>query len=194
MNSFWMPHIKKQMLKAFIIVVFVCFCSLLLPFNKSEATQTEMVSIEVASEADMDILKRLNIDLTHRHKPEFLRFGFSITAAISTRDKAKLRKAGIPWVKIASTRDGDTAEDSYVVYRSFDDSHGGIRVQLEQFADSYPDIVTLREIGKSIQGRPILALRITGNPDRAGCLKQKPAVLFLATHHAREWAACEMAM
>jgi len=194
MNTFLMPHIKKQMRKAFIIAVPVWFCSLLLPVNTIEAAQIEMVSIEVASEADMDILKRLNIDIIRRHKPEFLRFGFSITAAIAARDKAELRKAGIPWVHIESTSDGDTAEDSYVVYRSFDDPHGGIRVQLEQFADTYPDIVTLHEIGKSIQGRPIIALRITGNPDTVVFFKQKPAVLFLATHHAREWAACEMAM
>lgn len=194
MNSFFIPQLIQEILRVSITVVFLCLCGLPLSLTKSEATQIEMVSLEVTSEEVLDRVMALNLDIIPIHKSHLLQPDYTITAAVSARDKEKLVHAGIPWVKITDTRAGDATEDSYVVYRSFDDPYEGIRIQLEQVADTYPDIVTLHEIGISVQGRPIIALRITGNPDRRGFLKQKPGVLFLATHHAREWVACEMAM
>ena len=85
MNSFWMSQMKKEFLKTSVATAFVCFCSFLPPFNKIEAAQNEMVSIQVASEADIDILKRLNIDIINIHKPKFLRSAFPITAALSCK-------------------------------------------------------------------------------------------------------------
>ncbi len=58
--------------------------------------------------------------------------------------------------------------------------------ELRQLAEARPDIVELKEIGRSIEGRPILALRIG---DRRGGV---PKVLFMGCHHAREWIAVEV--
>jgi len=55
--------------------------------------------------------------------------------------------------------------------------------KLEAWATDYPDIVELIDIGDSIEGRDIWALRISGPG------VNKPAVLFNATQHAREWIA-----
>jgi carboxypeptidase T len=58
--------------------------------------------------------------------------------------------------------------------------------ELRQLAEARPDIAELIEIGRSIEGRPILALRIG---DRRGGV---PKVLFMGCHHAREWIAVEV--
>jgi carboxypeptidase T len=58
--------------------------------------------------------------------------------------------------------------------------------ELRQLAEARPDIVELKEIGRSIEGRPILALRIG---DRRGGV---PRILFMGCHHAREWIAVEV--
>ena len=61
-----------------------------------------------------------------------------------------------------------------------------IEQDLRALADSKPEIVELKEIGRSIENRPIWALRIgerTGN---------KRKVLFMGCHHAREWIAVEV--
>jgi hypothetical protein len=50
--------------------------------------------------------------------------------------------------------------------------------------------VTLDTIGTSWEGRPILAVKV-GPPDDA---PERPNVLYIGTHHAREWIAAEMAM
>lgn len=50
--------------------------------------------------------------------------------------------------------------------------------------------VTLDTIGTSWEGRPILAVKV-GDPDDA---PGRPNVLYIGTHHAREWIAAEMAV
>ena len=65
-------------------------------------------------------------------------------------------------------------------------SAAALEQELQQLADARPDIAQLIEIGRSIEGRPILALRIG---DRHG---EVPKVLFMGCHHAREWVAVEV--
>jgi len=57
---------------------------------------------------------------------------------------------------------------------------------MRQLANSQPHIVELQEVGRSVENRPIWALRIgerTGNTHK---------VLFMGCHHAREWVAVEV--
>src|SRR5262245_25998468 len=57
---------------------------------------------------------------------------------------------------------------------------------LRRLAGSQPDIAELREIGRSLEGRPIWALRLG---ERRGSTRK---VLFMGCHHAREWIAVEV--
>jgi carboxypeptidase T len=57
---------------------------------------------------------------------------------------------------------------------------------LRQLAESHPEIAELREIGRSVENRPIWALRIG---DRKG---SQDKLLFMGCHHAREWIAVEV--
>jgi carboxypeptidase T len=57
---------------------------------------------------------------------------------------------------------------------------------LRQLAASQPEIAELREIGRSLEDRPIWALQIG---ERRGSSRK---LLFLGCHHAREWIAVEV--
>ena len=61
-----------------------------------------------------------------------------------------------------------------------------------RLARDNPDVAKLVEIGKSLLGKPILAIKITDDarnvPDGT-----RPAVLYGAVNHAREWIAAEVA-
>jgi carboxypeptidase T len=57
---------------------------------------------------------------------------------------------------------------------------------LRQLAESQPEITELREIGRSLEDRPIWALRI--GERRASEHK----LLFMGCHHAREWVSVEV--
>ena len=65
-------------------------------------------------------------------------------------------------------------------------SAASLEEELRQLAEARPDIAELEDIGRSIDGRPILALRIG---DRRGGV---PKLLFMGCHHAREWIAVEV--
>jgi carboxypeptidase T len=65
-------------------------------------------------------------------------------------------------------------------------SAASLEQELRELAEARPDIAELRQIGTSVERRPILALRIG---DRRGGV---PKVLFMGCHHAREWIAVEV--
>ena len=58
---------------------------------------------------------------------------------------------------------------------------------LRRLADDNPDVVELREIGRSVENRPLWALRIG---ERRGSADK---VAVLGCHHAREWISVEVA-
>ncbi len=57
---------------------------------------------------------------------------------------------------------------------------------LRELAERYPEIAELHEIGRSIEGRPLWALRIG---ERRGSDRK---VAFFGCHHAREWISVEV--
>ncbi len=81
------------------------------------------------------------------------------------------------------------AADTFHVYQSFDKPLTGTRATLEAWAGANPAI-QLDSIGASVEGRPILAVKI----GPAGDDPARPNVLFMATHHAREWVSTAVAM
>src|SRR5439155_23644927 len=81
------------------------------------------------------------------------------------------------------------AADTYHVFRSFEKPLTGIRAQLTAWAAA-DTLIHVDSIGASIEGRPILAVKIGAAADAP----TRPNVLFMGTHHAREWVSTEMAM
>ena len=75
------------------------------------------------------------------------------------------------------------------VYRDYDDPIRGIRAFVDSLAKNNSR-VSVDTLGKSFEGRPMLAVKIGPKGDSPS----RPNVLFMATYHAREWAATEMAM
>ena len=57
---------------------------------------------------------------------------------------------------------------------------------LRRLAEEHPEIAELHEIGRSVEGRPLWALRIG---ERRGSARK---VAFLGCHHAREWISVEV--
>src|SRR6185436_4014551 len=147
-------------------------------------------------------LKRLGFDLTEGQRKK----GVEIVA--TKAQVRKLRSAGVR-TKLIRTKRGRTAlragaaqaAGGYVVWRPFartdvdvSGSAGNpttnIKTQMENLARRYPNITKLETIGHSVRGLPIYAMKVTKNADhrRDG---SRPAVLYSAVQHAREWLAGE---
>ena len=108
---------------------------------------------------------------------------------VLTRDqRAKLADQGID-TKLTRVKGGQTlqqfaaaqAEDGFEVWRSWDEP-GGFSDQMYQAAEENPDVAKLVKIGTTVQGREMLAVKLTENANRQRDGK-RPAVLYSSTQH-----------
>jgi Zinc carboxypeptidase len=118
-------------------------------------------------------------------------------AVLTARQAAKLRKQGLT-VRLLRNAKGQTvtqqaraqALNGFTVWRSFDEP-GGMRDQLYAIAARNPQLAKLVVLGKSHQGREIIAVKLTQGaltkPDGS-----RPAVLYSSLQHAREWISGEV--
>ncbi len=114
--------------------------------------------------------------------------------------KAEVAKLGAQGVDVQPRRDaqGHTqaqraaaqAAGGFNVWRSYDAS-GGIRDELYSIARRNSQIVKLEVIGQTLQGREIIALKVTKNAKTVAD-GARPDVLYMSTIHAREWISTEV--
>ena len=90
----------------------------------------------------------------------------------------------------ASRRMSQKSTSGYNVFRSYSEP-GGIRDEFIQLARQYPRLTKLVTIGRTVQGKDIVAMKVTRDartlPDG-----RRPAVLYSSAQHAREWITPEM--
>jgi len=187
--------------------------SLFLPEFALAKNQLDMAFIEVDSFETVKQLSSMNLDIANVRdlkvkKGRKLRF----EVVLSEKDKAKLAKADIKWSAVvaskAQARRFPIAPTS--VFHSFDEPVLGVKDTLYAMAEKYPNLISLYSIGESVQGRPLMIAKLGRKYwweslfDRGPVLKEhprhshhfghKPEVLYVATHHAREWVAPQMAL
>lgn len=68
---------------------------------------------------------------------------------------------------------------------------GGLQEEILRTAQSHQALTKVVSIGKTVQGKDILALKVTKNA-RKSKDGDKPSVLYMSNQHAREWITPEM--
>jgi Zinc carboxypeptidase len=122
---------------------------------------------------------------------------FDVQLILNDDQRAKLESAGID-MKLARVKGGKTvkqfaiaqAESGFNVWRSWDEP-GGIRDEMYAVARNNPQLAKLVRLGTTLQGREILALKLTQGA-RGQADGRRPAVLYSSTQHAREWISTEV--
>ena len=102
------------------------------------------------------------------------------------RDGVKLRLERVRGRSAAQR----SALQQETVFRPYSGA-GNIREELLQLADDHPRIAEAVTIGRSVQGKPITAVRVSKDVARLKDRK-RPAVVYQAAQHAREWITPEM--
>src|SRR5215211_7581472 len=123
--------------------------------------------------------------------------GVRVDLVLTEADVAKLAAQGVD-AKPRRDKQGRTqreraaaqAAGGYDVWRSFDEKDG-IRDELYSIARRNPQIVKLEVVGHSIQGREIIALKVTKDAKTIAD-GTRPDVLYMSTVHAREWISTEV--
>src|SRR3954454_4427796 len=120
-----------------------------------------------------------------------------VQVVLTGGEVAKLERKGLDFTPLAldqptkkSKALGNSPNQFFNVYRSYMEP-GGIKDQMIALADANPDVMKLEQIGTSLLNKPIYVIKMTENarsvPDGT-----RPALLFSAVNHAREWIAAEM--
>jgi Zinc carboxypeptidase len=133
---------------------------------------------------------------------EQTREGTQVTLVLSQGEKNALNGKGISTTFVSAGREREgfsaaVADESiygWDVFRSYDEP-GGIEDQIRAIASRPQNqgFTKLYDIGNTLQGRDILAIRMTQGA-RGLPLGQRPAVLYQGTTHAREWISTEVDM
>ncbi|MFK0235156.1 M14 family metallopeptidase [Streptomyces vinaceus] len=88
----------------------------------------------------------------------------------------------------ANAARSQTAGDG--VFRPYS-GKGGLQEEILRTAQANPGLAKVVSIGKTVQGKDILALKVTKNA-RTTKDGGKPSVLYMSNQHAREWITPEM--
>jgi hypothetical protein len=118
--------------------------------------------------------------------------GDRIFAVVSREEMAGLAAKGVPFayetygfppfVAAAGAAEGGI-NGAYHSYLELEED-------LWRLQSEHPDLVRVVEIGQSLEGREIHALKISDNPSLDE--EEESAVLILGCHHAREWISVEV--
>jgi Zinc carboxypeptidase len=129
--------------------------------------------------------------------------GIDVALVLSAGERKALEAKGVELTFQSAPREREaraalSAADQSIygfdVYRSYDEP-GGIEDQIVSIGTTPQNrgFTNLFDIGDTIEGRDIWAIRMTQGA-RGLPLGNRPAVLFQATTHAREWISTEVGM
>ena len=151
------------------------------------AAQLRVVEVPISGHASLDSLARLGFEVA-----DVRSIGGALRAVIvvAPETEALLTQRGYRTAppSIARVMTG-AAADTFRMFHSFDKPGDGIRATLAAWAAA-DTLIHVDSVGASYEGRPILAVKVGAVADAP----ERPNVLFMATHHAREWISTAVAM
>ena len=151
----------------------------------STRAQLRPVEVPISGRAGIDSLVRLGFEVANVRA---VNGALHAVIVVSPETEPLLLQRGYKTERLARVTTG-AAADTFRMFRSFDRPGDGIRATLAAWAAA-DTLIHVDSIGASYEGRPILAVKI-GPPDDS---PQRPNVLFLGTHHAREWISAAVAL
>ncbi|HET7790080.1 MAG TPA: M14 family zinc carboxypeptidase [Gemmatimonadales bacterium] len=154
---------------------------------RAAAQQLRLAEVRVGGRAGLDSLARAGFEVADLRREAG---GLYAVIVVSTATEPALLRSGYRAAPVPGAPPGVPAVgDTFRVFRSFDKPVTGIRATLGAWAAA-DTIFHLDSLGATLEGRPILAVKIGDGADSPS----RPNVLVMATHHAREWISTEVAM
>ena len=119
-----------------------------------------------------------------------------VDVVLTAKQARALRRSGVPLrlkrIDGATVSQRATLQGAlgHEVFRPYAGA-GGLRQEFERAARNHPGITELETYGRTVNGRAIIALKVTRG---ARTLEDgsRPAVLYVGAQHAREWITPEM--
>ena len=168
------------------VVIHVSFTPEILPKAAGPRTGTiHVLEVAIGSRADLDRLIADGYDIAAVREN-------AVKIYATDEEKQQLQRDGFPLREIepqprtAPPADGTEAKGLGVYH-----SYATMTNELHGYAAAYPALCRLQSLGRSVQGREILALKITDNPDTE---EDEPEVAYVGTMHGNEVLGLEMCL
>ena len=165
-----------------LLLIFALAVPLLLGAAPLHATPDRAIyRIDLAGVRDSRPLFRLGLDAAG-HGP-----GASIDFVLTPAERDQVRALGFNPVPLATGPSNLAAalNPNFGAYHNLAET----MAEMASYAAAYPSIAVLDTIGFSLEGRPLVAIRIS---DQAGVDQGEPQALILGCHHARELMSVEL--
>ncbi|MBI4863897.1 MAG: zinc carboxypeptidase [Candidatus Riflebacteria bacterium] len=165
----------------------VALLTLMVSIESAWAKGPRIVKIPAATAAERAQIVKWGVEVIEVRKD-------SITVAIPQEGKLQTKvaraAARYPGAEVM-VEDADDLFSRFAAQPDLGAYHNlpEIKDELNGLAGRFPQIASVHSIGKTVEGRDTLALRITG-PDAAPW--GRPVFLFMGAHHAREWISVEV--
>jgi carboxypeptidase T len=120
---------------------------------------------------------------------------FSVVSEAALPKLSRLKKAKLLAVEVASEKPSDEFS-AFAGVIDFPDNdarfhtYNEMLAALRKIVSDRPDLAQLESIGRSVEGKELWALKISDATRPAN--GDKPAIVFMGTHHAREHLSTEM--
>lgn len=164
------------------MILFLSISSVLAGNTEPQTNEPILAKIYLKHQTDIGQLAAVGFDLVEV-KPDFIK------ALVSSEQITWLRNRGFTTELLSLSELADwsvTKKAAAGLYHTYNET----TTELRQIEASHENIAKVIVLGKSIQGRDILAIKISDNPSLEE--EAEPNVLFMGCHHAREWISVEM--
>src|SRR4051812_28171794 len=153
-------------------------------------------TVKVDNASDVAQLQKIGVDMTEtgydQSNPQEQTLGVYLEPSqVSQLETLGLEPEAAPLSAPTSKSKalGDSPNPYFNVYRSYSEP-GGIADEMRALAAANPDVMKLENIGTTTLGKPILVIKMTKDA-RTTADGTRPALLYSAENHAREWLAAE---
>ncbi|MEM8531725.1 MAG: M14 family metallopeptidase, partial [Chloroflexota bacterium] len=187
---------RPRLMIALVLTIFI-FSSMLVGAqeNRPQPDGQQGLEMYVATVDDSEVapLRDAGYDVVHAKK---VSSGTEVSMVLSPAEYEQLDSRFN--LRLWQSDDGQTStdlanaieQDGDGVWKPFDGDDGFL-TEMETIVEEYPNLVKRVDIGESVQGRPIVALKVTENANTVAD-NTRPAVLYISLQHAREWITGEM--
>lgn len=172
--------------KVFSMLLILAVFTSLIPIGDSERQrdQPTLAKICVKDQNGAEKIAARNFDVIEV-KPDFVK----VLASQEELTSAERSGLKVEYLSISEVVDESVLDKADVgLYHTYTEAVS----ELHQIETLHGDIAKLYVVGKSIQGRDIVAVKISDNP--AVEESEEPEVLYMGCHHAREWISVELPM
>ncbi|MFC2157964.1 M14 family metallopeptidase [Acidobacteriota bacterium] len=171
------------MIKKYVILILAMIFSISGPVLTQSYADQEIVSFS-SSDDLLERIKGMSLDF-------LMEWDNRVYLVVSPQELRELRRRRIPVIvetALFHQKDSERISAQTSLNGIFHSYKEAEKVMMD-LAQDYPEIAAVVDIGDSLEGRNIYALKIS---DNVSAEENEPAVMITGCHHAREWISVEV--